>query len=328
MSEILNGLWSGLLGLDGTNTSDAKSIEGEYIVKVVNNPNEIIANGYNPDKFEMKTGTEYDQRCTNTQGEVKCTVLINILLTIYCASCPAGNFTAPSLTQVFDFLFDFNDSLNQTTNHSIGNVSITDFVSIDTSLIEIPELPSISLPFDISFPNIDLSFFTFVTLSLDTILLIYRWYRTSAIMAKIMRGKSVKVDLHYLRVERVEVPCPCSKKGCQCNQGIKIWCAKVCDMCLNCIIYCDNKIQYCGYNMAKLFYWLQVILCLCILILIVLACYIIVDQVITVQFIEQLGGYTYFFYFFIFLFCLCVFFLCVCFFFLFFLLKNWSINDT
>ena len=288
MSEILNGLWNGILGLDGQNTSDSKSIDGKYIVKVINNPSEITLAGYDPNQFEMDTGTEYDQRCTNTGGDVKCTIIINVLLTIYCSSCPAGNFTAPSLTEVVDFLFSLNSTLNG-TNNTINNVSISDFVSIDASLIEIPELPSISLPFDISFPDIDLTFFTLVTLSLDTLLLIYRWYRTSAIMARIMRGKSVKVHLHYLRVERVEVPCPCSQQGCKCDHGPKIFCLKICDMCLQCIVYCDNKIQYCGYNITKLFYWLQVILCLSILILIVLACYVVVDQVITVEFIEQLG---------------------------------------
>ena len=292
MSEILNGLWNGILGLDGQNTSDANSIDGKYIVKIINNPSDIIAAGYDPNQFDMDTDTTYKQQCSNYGGggEIKCSIEINILLTIYCSSCFAGNFTAPSLTELGDLLDFLNNTLNNTNNTiNINNVSLNDFVSIDGSLIAIPELPSISLPFDISFPNIDLTFFTFVTLSLDTLLLIYRWYRTSAIMARIIRGKSVKVHLHYLKIKKNKIQCPCQ---CKCNNGPKISFVKIFDMCLQCIIYCDNKIEYCGYNLMKIFYLFQIILYLFILILIVLACYVIIDQVITVEFIEKLGIFS------------------------------------
>ena len=172
MSDILNDLWNGILGLDGQNSSDSRNIIGSFIVKVINNPSEITLAGYDPNQFEMDAGTTYSQHCSNYGGENKCEFYINVLLTIYCSLCPAGNFTSPSLTKVVDFLFSLNSTLNG-TNHTINNVSISDFVSVDTSLIAIPELPSISLPFDISFPSIDLTFFTLVTLSLDTVLLIY-----------------------------------------------------------------------------------------------------------------------------------------------------------
>ena len=113
---------------------------------------------------------------------------------------------------------------------------------------------------------------------LDFVLLAYRWYRTVGIVARIIRGKDVEVALKHLTVKKDE------KKCCEGR--------KFADKFLSMIMWCHDKFYYLQYSCVKLCYWITVLFQLFVAGAIILMLYIIVDQILTVDFINQLGTFS------------------------------------
>eukprot|EP01084_Bolivina_argentea_P270301 459572_1 len=179
---------------------------------------------------------------------------------IRCQDCPQGNLTKESLLQAGQYFFN-TSNLSDYTNLSDLPVNFSNLVSINTAFIEFPDFPTIELPFDFDFP-LDLSLIFNISLTLDLLLLVYRWYRTTGIVARIVRGKDVEVGLSYLMVSQSEQKC-CYGRS-------------VMDYCLNCIIYCHDKLFRLSYNAWKLFFWVWFLLKIAIVALIVLMLYYLV----------------------------------------------------
>eukprot|EP01084_Bolivina_argentea_P270302 459575_1 len=181
-------------------------------------------------------------------------------LELSCPTCPQGDISNQSLQQIAQYHFD-NSNLSEYTNLSELPVNFSNLVSINTAFIEFPDFPTIELPFDFDFP-LDLSLIFNISLTLDLLLLVYRWYRTTGIVARIVRGKDVEVGLSYLMVSQSEQKC-CYGRS-------------VMDYCLNCIIYCHDKLFRLSYNAWKLFFWVWFLLKIAIVALIVLMLYYLV----------------------------------------------------
>lgn len=96
---------------------------------------------------------------------------------IECPGCPEGNFSNAYLEQIPDYILAYNYS---NLEQDINGINLSDVVSVNTGLLDYPEIPEITLPFDFDF--VDLSFLSVlwsIGITLDTILFIYRWYRTA-----------------------------------------------------------------------------------------------------------------------------------------------------
>ena len=100
----------------------------------------------------------------------------------------------------------------------------------------------------------------------------------TGIVASIIRGKDVEIQLKYLQTEYSKAP--------PCWNGTAI-----CDKVLNCVIWCHDKIRHCGYNLWKFIYWGWVILRLIILVVVIYMAYVLVDGIVSVDFIISLGTF-------------------------------------
>eukprot|EP01083_Nonionella_stella_P179915 640099_1 len=196
-------------------------------------------------------------------------------LNVLCPNCPRGNFTEHALQFATAFLFN-GSNISDFTNMTELPVNVSNLVSINTALIDLPDLPTIELPFDFDFP-IDLQILAEICISLDLLLLIYRWYRTTGIVARIVRGKDIDVSLRYLMVAQAQHKC------CYGRSLI--------DYCLNCVIFCHDKLYRLSYNLWKIFFWVWWLLKIMIVALLILMLYYLVDQILTVEFIEGIGTF-------------------------------------
>lgn len=198
MSDSLNGIWSAIqsLGDEQPSGNDAAT----YTVIVDNDPS---ASGYNIDiqlnEMVFSTSSGGDTSWTSSWY-----VIVN------CPGCPDGNFSSPHLQEISDYIFGLNTSniTDFLDNQKRGPlpVNISNLVSISSPVIEYPDLPSIDFPLQLDLP-IDWGFIVGIAAALDVVLLIYRWYRTIGIMARIIRGKNVHVPLKYLKVKKSNVKC-------------------------------------------------------------------------------------------------------------------------
>merc|ERR1719410_1935795 len=72
----------------------------------------------------------------------------------------------------------------------------------------------------------------------------------------------------------------------KCCTGVSLM-----DMCLNCVLYCYDKINSIFYECYKLFYWVWYLFIIAIIIILVMMAYYILDQLLTPEFIEGMGAY-------------------------------------
>merc|ERR1719297_242729 len=63
------------------------------------------------------------------------------------------------------------------------------------------------------------------------------------------------------------------------------------DYCLNCILFCYDKMRNCSYNMYKLFFWMFYLFKIAIVLLIIVIAYYILDELLRPEFIEGLGAF-------------------------------------
>merc|ERR1719361_1027143 len=63
------------------------------------------------------------------------------------------------------------------------------------------------------------------------------------------------------------------------------------DYMLNCILYCYDKMHRCSYNLYKVFFWVWYLFKIAIVVMIVMMAYYILSEVLTPEFIEQLGAF-------------------------------------
>jgi hypothetical protein len=203
------------------------------------------------------------------------------LVLIKCPGCPEGNFTSPELQEVYDYLAAYNYSnfsmlyadAQSSANGSSYNVS--DYISINTALLDVPDLPTIDLPLNINLPSID--FLPAVWISLDLLLLIYRWYKTAGMLAQVIRGRDVEVGMKFLMVTGHDdfVLCP---------DG-----ASLRDKCLSALICMTDQCSNMGMLFWKLFYFAWAFFLLGFAFLCILAMYILIDTVVSEKFIKALG---------------------------------------
>eukprot|EP01083_Nonionella_stella_P076128 207275_1 len=223
-------------------------------------------------------GLNFDYDYFATKGNTKNKTLeanMYLDLNVMCPNCPQGNFTKQVLQFATAFLVN-GSNISDYTNLSDLPVNISNLISINTAFIEFPDLPTIELPFVFDFP-IDFSFLAQICITLDFLLLIYRWYRTTGIVAGIVRGKDVDVPLTYVEESQYNQKC--------CHGRTLI------DYCLNCIIYCHDKLFRLSYNLWKLFYWFWWLFQIAIVALLVLMLYYLADQILTVQLMEAIGTF-------------------------------------
>jgi len=267
MSSALNGIWGAIQSLGDGLEGDA----AEYTVIVDNDP---AARGYSVDiqLNEMVLST-------SSGGSTSWTSRWYVVVT--CPGCPDGNFSSPHLQEVYDFVFGLNAS---NISDFVGNrtsgplpVNLSSLVAINPALIEYPDLPTIDFPLKFDFP-IDMAFVVGIAAVLDVVLLIYRWYRTIGIMARIIRGKDVEVGLKYLSVKNNSATC-CSGRS-------------VVDKCLSAVMWLHDKCYYLRYTVFKMFYWVTAVLQLVVVGSLILMLYILADQVLTVDFIHDLGTFN------------------------------------
>jgi len=265
LTDSLNGMWDAIQTL-----GDDENEAATYTVIVDNSPS---ARGYD---IDIQLG---EVHLHTSGGETSWTSTWNVI--VYCPGCPDGNFSSPLLQEVYDFVYGLNTS---NISDFIGNrtsgplpVNLSNLVTVNPALIEYPDLPKIDFPLNFNIP-IDWGFIVGIAAALDIVLLIYRWYRTVGILARIIRGKNVRVGLKPLRVKEDEVKC-CHGRN-------------VIDKVLSMVMWIHDKCYYLRYNMFKMFYWVMAVLQLLVVAAAILIMYYIADQVLTVDFISDLGTFN------------------------------------
>ena len=262
--DTLNGMWTALQDFDTGADRGTVSYTNEF------------AAVYN---LTSSAGYDIDIQYIDTQfgGNVSSTGLTtNNQFAFYvgCPDCPAGNFTESFLETVGDL---FGNTSNLTANLSDLPVNFSNLITIDPTFVEFPEFPTIELPFDwAGWPNFNIVIGLAATL--DIILFVYRWYRTTGIVARIVRGKDVDVALSYLMVHKPE--------GMKCCTGRSMM-----DYMLNCVIFCHDKMRRASYNFYKLFFWVWYLFKLAVVVIVVLMAYYVLSAVLTPDFIEGLGAF-------------------------------------
>ncbi|ETO26453.1 hypothetical protein RFI_10687 [Reticulomyxa filosa] len=274
--STLQGLYASLKALNGYR-SDNFNIS----VKVIADP---TAKGIYTKVVQKSVRGTFDQNNVN--------LFVSMEIQIICPYCPQGNFSQPVLQKAYDYVLNnTNFNWSDLGNHT-GDYNFSDIVSINTGLVQIPAIPSISLPLDINVPNIGIPLFWFV--GFDTLLTIYRWYKTAGIayikailrvfflyfflgkkLANVIRGKDVEIELRHLMVRSKSVFC------CPSNENIG-------DKVLSSVIYCSGYCSNVTYTCWKLFYWIWLLVQLLILLSFLLLMYFLIDQIINVNFIKQL----------------------------------------
>jgi hypothetical protein len=254
MMDSLNGLWSAIQAVQ--DSSD-----------VIWN---IVINRDPAADFEMDTALKRFA-CDIDGGEQNCT--FNMDLYVNCPDCPSGNFSSPILKEVFNYISGsaFNDGTEA------NNANFSDLVAVTQPKLEAPALPEIDLPLSINFP-FSLSIFRNIALTLDMMLLFYRWWKTAGMLATVIRGRDVEVDLKHLMLISTRAPscCPADAKSAG-------------DYALSAIICIDNKMRNVVYECWKFGYWVWLIFNLSIIVIVLLIMYYVIDQVITEDFIDALG---------------------------------------
>ena len=274
--DSLQGLWSAIQDID----TDALS-SSQYTDSIVSTGDwTATENNSASSDYSIDIGlSEWDMTfCTSgCDGYNGSTTVINYVadINVGCPDCPAGNFTEEFLQTVTEY-FSNDSNLSDLINNTDFNLS--SMVSFGTSLIEFPEFPDISVPFNINI-DINLTWFVTITLSLDLLLFIYRWYKTVGIVARIVRGKDVEMHLHNLMVLHAE------REFCS---G-----ATVLDTLLNAVMFCHDKLNRFTYNLWKVFYWIWLLLKLAIAGCFVMILYVLVDQIIDPDFINGMGIYYF-----------------------------------
>ena len=149
------------------------------------------------DEFDVSFDiTDLDVDINITRGTVD--VFTHWEVIISCPGCPESNFSEPYLQQVADYSISY-DASNISQLFSYNDINFSDVVAVNQQLLDFPPTSKDTLPIDFESANFEfLSLIAGIAISLDIILFIYRWNRTAQIVARIIRGKNVRISIKHL----------------------------------------------------------------------------------------------------------------------------------